>query len=148
MRYLVFILVAGCVYGGGPYLGYGQHGWLGGVEAGGGVAVLQTTVGYQTHHDTVYVREDVVVDTIGYNAHGTSNGTSVGILGGGFRRSLDDYDTGGVFTVGARWVRPVELYCDNFATAELVTLELRYVREWQLVLAPRIERRGVPCFGG
>jgi len=69
--------------GAGPFAGVGaKRGWIGGIEASGGIPILQASLGYQSGESRVYGRGQ---------------------------------------------------------TAAVLSIEARYVDEWQLVVSPRVE---------
>lgn len=140
------------MYGAGPVVGYGhRHGWFIGGEAGGGAALAQGAVGYQTTGGIGYVRLDVGWDGpgVGLSPGEPSDLRGGGRIGGGF--SFDTQQVrGGTFAVGgnAAWVFERDSKCESrsesatgWNTAVVGWLDVRYLHgEAQVVFTPRIER--------
>jgi hypothetical protein len=139
--------VAGCgvTLGGGPVVGLGPRGLVGGAEVSGGASLAQLTGGVE-HTGRPYARVDFGGTTAGWrgiepysgqasdsNVHGAAARIGVGYafgqhhdvvfaLGGGYGRELGD-----------------DPPCETWRAAAAVTVELRYSGDWHVVLAPRIE---------
>ena len=156
---------AGCVFGGGPVVGYGfgRGRLLIGAEAGAGGAFIvpQGTIGYAYHPSDgdhlFYARMDEAVDLAGARR---SMATDVvkeapaigGRIGGGVGWDGRDHVIG-VFGAGPNIgsilgytpAGPSGNGCESWNIVGLVEIQVRYAAEWQVVLAPRIERATVVC---
>jgi hypothetical protein len=162
MRFFVpwLAVLAGCVFGGGPLVGYGHRGLFAGAEvsAGGQFIVPQAVLGFQSDRSLLYMRLDEAVDWTA--AAQKSNATNSGYrgtfspgarIGGGFGLSFDHDDVQplGMFAMGASVgyapaVTTDTNSCGDYATVGVVELQLRYVADWSVVLVPRVER-GMRC---
>lgn len=149
MKALALLFVTGCVVGGGPLVGYDRHGWFGGVEAGGGGALIlpQGAIGYQTRRHLLYARVDETWDLSGLQHIGAPSPMGGGRIGAGLGIDVSEGDVGGTFVIGpsiGRVLGPIA-NCSNWNTEALLEVQLRYAIDWQLVLATRIERARDVC---
>jgi hypothetical protein len=138
--------LTGCMIGGGPFVAFDKHGMTGGVEgaAGGAAVAPQAVVGYEASPEVIYVRADVPYNLTGLKPTEGFGGR----IGGGIRFNRDSEYLGGMFVAGANSARVLYDLSDACGSANPVgslELQVRYVGEWQAVLAARIELVGTPC---
>lgn len=149
------MLLSGCFYGGGPVVGYGQRGFVWGGEATAGWSIGAVSAGYQST-GRAYVlaaldhfagQSKPHIATVGYPLGSVriGGGLSFGpeatggmlVAGGGIATGLHDADVG--YQSGE---------CNDKWSDELnLTLEVRYVGQWELVLVPRYEHEHIFCPG-
>src|SRR5262245_2645761 len=143
------LLSAGCVVGGGPTAGYGvKHGLFVGAEVSAGLPVAQASLGYQTRGHMIYGRADAAIDvstTVEQTAMpGVQPGTPGARVGGGLGWSLssDAETTGavGMFEAGPSmgWIVGRFDDCDRVNHAFVLSIDLRYLTEWEIVVSPRL----------
>lgn len=158
MRSVALLFVTGCMAGGGPILGYGERGVVYGAEANGGFTFANLAVGAQHDQQTlVYaaVSGDAALDSNaldmlpGRHEYGRLGG-GVGVSSTTGRDGYDTYDAHGVFLTGLGFSLPVPGHEKSCASSVgefvAVTVELRYVAQWEVVLVPRLEAYETMCY--
>jgi hypothetical protein len=148
LRASLVVVVGGCAMGAGPVAGYGlKRGAFWGAEATAGLSIARAGLGWQSNAQNVHVRLESTLDRAwdgqsdvgvlpsmrvgaGHVVSGEGRGTfvagpSVGYL---FREQRCGPDDASATLIG------------------LVSLDVRYIAgDWQLALAPRVERRTDPA---
>jgi hypothetical protein len=137
-RCLALVFLSGCFYGGGPVVGYGRRGFVWGAEATTGWSIGSVSAGYQST-GRGYLHAAFDRFTGENRPHIVTVGHPLGSvrIGGGLSTGLHDADVG--YQSGE---------CnDKWSDALNVTLEARYVGQWELVLVPRYEHANIFCSG-
>ena len=146
------------VGGGGPTVGYGtKHGWFAGAQVGGGVeAPLQAWVGVERSQDGTRGYAHLDLGGENFNEDDDREAIGGGWVGGGLVRA-EDGAIHGIFAVRADVGRlldpqqpPPDFPNESCGTgtnyALLGAIEVRYMTEWQIVVAPRIEAHDRSCW--
>jgi len=156
VRWSGLVAVAGCTFGGGPTIGLrldnkdrehhrllrmrpdSNHGprLVLGAEAAAGLGFFQLVAGFAGAFG--FGRLDLTFDPIVVGSNHESQGLAgrFGLGAGGDRwGAAFTFDTG----LGGERAFGDTSQCNRTHAFGVVTLDLRYARGWQLVLAPRIE---------
>ncbi len=133
-------LMTGCLYGGGPVVGARLQRTpklVVGGEVGAGIAFVKLDVGVE-RSGIGYGRLDAVLDAIGFGSSHTP-GNVGGLLGVGYGGGGGDH--GGVMAAGVDtgFILARDGDCSHSKPVVHVGIDLRYVRGWELILAPRLE---------
>jgi len=147
--------------GGGPVLGYGERGVVYGAEANAGFTFANLAAGVQ-HSGRTMVYAALSADG---PIDGAVDGRPLDVLdgshayarlGGGIgfssttqRDGYDSIDAHGIALTGLGVSVPLPAHtkgCVSTASPFVaITLEVRYVAQWELVLVPRYEHAAYPC---
>lgn len=154
---LVAVCLAGCMAGGGPVIGYGERGVVYGAEADGGFTFANLAVGAQHSNRTVVygvLSSDAAVDGRPLDMLDATHpyarvGGGIGFSSTTGRDGHDTIEPHGIALTGLGVSLPLPAHpkgCVSTAsTFAVVTLELRYVAQWELVLVPRLQDAAYPC---
>jgi len=138
------------MYGGGALVGVGaKHGAFIGAELNGGT-IANVAVGYDSRA-RMYARVDALLDSM--MAHTSTNpeppkeAAAGGRIGIGVAKRDDDAMM--MFVAGPYGGAALaDATCDHQVWVGQLGLELRYLGEWQIVGAARVENETASCFGG
>jgi hypothetical protein len=149
MNGALLVFCTSCVAGGAPFVGYGQHGPIAGVEvnAGGAYVLPQVAFGYQTDQSLFYVRGDETFDAFGVSKDGNSSpiGARVGV-GVAFDSELVKRAAFVIGPLGSTVIGD-RARCGDWNLEASVEIQFRLTGDaWSVVLAPRLQGAEVPCF--
>jgi hypothetical protein len=143
---------SGCAIGGGPVVGFGQRGWYGGAEVGGGIEYAELAVGgtFLGARRLHYVRLDFGVDgaAAGDVATTTQLGSWRGSLGGmlGVGAAFESGRVHDAFVVAPSYsFQHVSSCTHQWYSVVGASLSLRYDGAWSVAFAPRISAAATPC---
>lgn len=158
MRAFVMLGLSGCMVGGGPVVGIGQRGFVYGAEASGGLTFANATLGYQSEGQVGYAALgfDSPLDHGGApqfdgNLHPYGRvALGLGITSRQRPDGYQDIDVHGMVLGGGGGVASSKRL-DNCGNSNVptvaVTLEVRYLTQWEVVLVSRLLGVQVPCLG-
>jgi hypothetical protein len=148
------IVSSGCMVGAGPTLSFGPQSarWSYGIEAIGGSSIgPQAAMGYTSMGHTTYGRLDLAFGPAQGWPGDAENDKVAGVhVGAGY--GAGDNGASGIFNIGGLGglivsdaMPPPRAACPKRQTAVTLTIDLRYLREWWIVVQPRIDDS--PGFG-